>query len=60
MSNTITTTVFYRTLNVEGWKSSIAKPVPGMLPPCFAAEGGVVRCGEWTETHISALSPRSN
>jgi hypothetical protein len=33
MSNTITPTVFYRTLNVEGWKSSIAKPVPEMLPP---------------------------
>ena len=26
-------TVFYRTLNVGGWKSSIAKPAPEMLPP---------------------------
>jgi hypothetical protein len=29
MSTTITPTVFYRTLSVKGWKSSIAKPVPG-------------------------------
>jgi hypothetical protein len=28
-----TPTVFYRTLNVEGPESSIAKPVPEMLPP---------------------------
>jgi hypothetical protein len=32
-AKSVTLTVFYRTLNVEGWKSSIAKPVSEMLPP---------------------------
>ena len=33
MSHTITPTVFYRRLDGRGWKSSIAKPVLGLLPP---------------------------
>ena len=45
MSNTITPTVFYPTLNVEGVdKSTITKPVPGMLPP-LARFAGWVRAG---------------
>ena len=33
MSNTITQTVFYRTLNVEGLDIFYREAVPGMLPP---------------------------